>query len=83
MKAKTYRKPVFSGKDIPVIGMDQGKGKMYHGLGTHSCFNFFYDAALLTREGQEIDSSYEGQIQAGGILTSLSFVQEGTNLWTE
>lgn len=80
MKTRTYSKPVFAGKDIPAIGLDQGKGKMYHGLGTHDCYNFFYDAVLKQREGQDLSISYGESIQDGGILKTVTFVQEGTNL---
>lgn len=80
MKAKTYSKPVFAGKDIPAIGLDQGKGKMYHGLGTWDCYNFFYDAVLKQREGQDFILSYSDSVQAGGILKTVTYIQEGTNL---
>ena len=83
MKSKPYRKPVFSGKDIPVIGLDQGKGRMYHGLGSHYCFNVFYDAAMLSREGQDKSTAYGSTVLNGGVEDVSKFVGEGTNIWVE
>jgi hypothetical protein len=83
VKAKTYRKPVFAGKDVPVIGLDQGKGRMYHGLGSHYCFNFFYEASMDTRTGQVTESNYTGGIQHGGVENTLKFIHEDGNIWIE
>jgi hypothetical protein len=81
VKSKTYRKPVFAGKDVPVIGLDQGKGRMYRGLGTHSCFNWFYDAALLLREGQDVVNVYADEIQHAGVEDTVRFVHTGVYVW--
>ena len=83
MKKKTYRKPVFSGKNTPMIGMDQGKGRMYKGLGTHYCFNLFYDVTMLNREGQDKITYYEGVVQNGGTEKTIKFVHEATNVWID
>jgi hypothetical protein len=83
MKNKTYSKPVFAGKEIPFIGMDQGKGDMYQGLGTRYCFNLYFDTVMLLREGQSLDTSYAGTILSGGLTDTVSFRHESTNIWIE
>lgn len=66
-----------------MIGLDQGKGKLYGGLSSHFCFNFFYDASMDGREGQAKETSYNSTIVNAEKLKTSRFVGEGTNLWVE
>ena len=54
MNKPKYMRRVFSGKTIPMIGLDQGKSKLYRGDGTWSVVNMMYDGSLRTREGQTL-----------------------------
>lgn len=78
-----YMRRVFSGKEVPVIGLDQGKSSLYRGDGVQSMFNGYYDSSLNFREGQVQDAIYEGGINSGGAFHTAKFVGEGTNLWAE
>ena len=83
MKKKTYRKTVFAGKDVPVIGLDQGKGILYHGLSTDYCFNLFYEASMNFREGQDYEEQYGAFIQNAGTKKTVRFLHEDSNFWIE
>jgi hypothetical protein len=83
MKKPKYMKRVFSGKDVPVIGLDQGKGPLYRGDGVGSVFNAYFDSCLEPREGHVIDITYTGGINAGGRLKRVAFIGEGNRLWAE
>ena len=62
MNKPKYMRRVFSGKTIPMIGLDQGKSKLYRGDGTWSVVNMMYDGSLRTREGQTLLFSMDGPI---------------------
>lgn len=83
IKKPKYMRRVFSGKEVPVIGMDQGKGELYRGNGVQYMFNGYFDACFETRPGHSVDFFYEGGINAGGRLTRVAFIGEGTNIWAE
>ena len=82
-KSKTYMKRVFAGKEVPVIGMDQGKGKHYGGNGTSNVFNLLYDGAMEVRDGQNIDGQYDDGIMFGGILATIGTIISGSNVYSE
>ena len=78
-----YMRRVFSGKDVPVIGLDQGKGELYRGDGVQSMFNGYFDACFEFRIGHSTSAVYEGGINAGGRLKQVAFIGEGNNIWAE
>ena len=82
-KSKTYMKRVFSGKEVPSIGMDQGKGKLYGGNGVDICFNLLYDGAMETRAGQSEEGVYEDGITLGVAMATTSAIITGTNVYAE
>ena len=84
MKQKPkYMRRVFSGKDVPVIGLDQGKSKLYRGDGVNYLMNCFYDASLDSRDGQVVDVTFSGGINTGVQLHVSRVIGEGTNLRAE
>lgn len=80
-KAKTYMKRVFSGKEIPSIGMDQGKGKHYAGKGVYQCFNLLYDGVMTTREGQKEVLVFEKPIISALAYTEGTAMHCGESLY--
>lgn len=82
-KSKTYRRVVFAGKDIPAIGMDQGKGLFYNGNNTDWVFNLWYDACMAGRDGQYDVGAYTDAIYTGNTGETMSWLNEGNNFWTE
>lgn len=76
-----YMKRVFSGKTIPVIGLDQGKGILYRGNGVNSIFNLIYGTSMVVRDGQEKCNSFDDGINTGDKLIHARVIGEGTNLW--
>ena len=82
-KSKTYMKRVFAGKEVPVIGMDQGKGKHYGGNGTSNVFNLLYDGAMEVRDGQALVGQYDDGIMFGGILSTVGTIIAGGSVYSE
>ena len=78
-----YMRRVFSGKDTPIIGLDQGKSALYRGDGVQFMANGFYDASLNIREGQVLEETLDGGINTGGTLKISKFIGEGNNLRVE
>ena len=82
-RSKTYRKTVFAGKEVPFIGLDQGKGMLYQGLSANKCFNGFYEDVFALREGQDKETTYNGSVNSAGLEHSAFYLQEGSNFWIE
>lgn len=82
-KTKTYMKRVFAGKEVPSVGMDQGKGKHYGGNGASNVFNLVYDAAMEGRAGQEVAGQYEDGITVGVVTPTAGLIISGTNVYSE
>jgi len=78
-----YHKRIFSGKEVPVIGIDQGKSPLYLGDAVHWMFNGFFDSSLMAREGQLRDTGYVGDILAAGRLGRTKYLCAGTSIWAE
>lgn len=83
MNKPKYMRRVFSGKTIPMIGLDQGKSKLYRGDGVLSVVNMMYDGSLRTRCGQTLLYSVDGGITSAGTTRSGTFLCEGNNIWID
>lgn len=81
IKKPKYMKRVFSGKDVPVIGLDQGKSELYRGDGVNFLMNVFFNTTLSVREGQVESIIYDDTIHNADRLSKNAFICEGTNIW--
>ena len=78
-----YMRRVFSGKRVPVIGLDQGKGKLYRGNGVSSLFNLIYDTSMQPRFGQTRVELFDNGINTGVSGSRYRVIGEGSNLRAE
>ena len=78
-----YHRRVFSGKDLPLIGLDQGKSVLYRGDGVHHSWNTIYDASMQQRDGQVEFESFSGGVNFGMRTPNTRVVCEGTGVWAE
>lgn len=81
--AKTYSKRIFSGKDVPFIGMRQDTGKLHRSDGVEFSINLGYDGSMVSRHGERRNSGYDGAVREGSCGGSARTVCEGTNIHCE
>lgn len=80
MKTKRYSRPVFSGKEVPFVGIAEGHGILYRGNTVEFSMNLTYKGSIETREGCERDDEFDGTIHVAASVQSRALC-EGTNLW--
>lgn len=80
MKGKTYSKSVFSGKDVPFIGISEGHGPLFRGNSVEFSLNLRYKGAIQSRRGGvRTGESFSGRIHIGA-NNIIRAICEGTNI---
>jgi len=72
-KSKTYSKHIFSGKEIPFIGISEGHGKLFRGNSVEFSMNVNYKGAIESRGGSVRGDIYDSSIRvvASGNIRAL------------
>lgn len=78
-----YHRRVFSGKAVPMIGMDQGKSLVYRGDSVQQVWNALYDTSMKQRDGETVDTTYFGGVNTGEALLTVIVIGSGTDLRVE
>lgn len=78
-----YMRRVFSGKRVPMIGLDQGKSKLYRGNGVQNVFNVYYDSSMALRDGEIAEAAYDGGINTGAKFLTSRVICSGTNIYVK
>jgi hypothetical protein len=79
---KTYSRNIFSGKEVPYIGISEGHGKLYRGNGVEFSMNLRFQGAIEMRDGMLRDEELNGAVHAG-ISNSIRGICVGTEILAE
>ena len=74
MRGKIYSKRVFSGKEVPFIGISEGHGPLFRGNSVEFSVNLRYKGAIQSREGGILTGeNYDGTIHVGafGLIRAI------------
>lgn len=80
--SKTYSKRVFSGKDVPFVGIADGHGALFRGNSVEFSLNLVYHTVMKMRDGQSLYIKCDDSIK-NGLVGIGRTVCEGNNIWSE
>lgn len=81
-KPKTYSRNIFSGKEIPFIGISEGHGNLFRGNSVSFSMNMTYSGAMESRNGMTRGAEYDGTIHVG-FFGNTRGVCAGTSIFAE
>jgi hypothetical protein len=82
MKTRAYSKPIFSGKEVPFVGIAEGHGPLYRGNTVEFSLNLGYKGSMEMRDGMTINEEFSGSIHAGH-LGQARLICEGSKAWSK
>jgi hypothetical protein len=79
---KVYSKNVFSGKEVPYIGISEGHGRLFRGNSVEFSMNLGYMGAIESRDGMYREEEFNGTVHQGQ-SASIRGVCAGTEILAE
>ena len=62
---KRYSRNIFSGKEVPYIGISEGHGKLFRGNSVEFSMNLGYMGSIESRDGASRDEEFNGTVHQG------------------
>lgn len=80
--AKRYSRSVFSGKEVPFIGISEGHGKLFRGNSVEFSVNVRYKGSIELRDGAVYEQTLNGRIHIGH-SGNMRAICSGSNIYIE
>jgi hypothetical protein len=80
--SQTYRRIIFSGKEVLFRGIREGDGKLYGGDGVEFCVNLVYESSTRMRSGQKRIENKSKAVR-GVLIAPIAGMLVGDEIWSE